>query len=131
MQVPSSLTPHVKASQLPLEKLAENRQLSESERLTEVSRQFEAILLRQILGEAQKPVFQSTFTKSSVAGDVYKDMVTNQMADQISRSGSFGLAQHLESQLQHQLCPDSAPDATASLSPTQAPARHEPGKPAV
>jgi flagellar protein FlgJ len=98
-----------KASQLPLEKLATSPNLSQSEKLGEVSRQFEAILLRQILGEAQKPVFQSKFNTSSVAGDVYRDLITQQMADEISRSGSLGFARGLDQQLQHQLKPAPTP----------------------
>jgi Rod binding domain-containing protein len=103
---------HIKATQLPLEKLAGNSNLTQAEKLGEISRQFEAVLLRQILSEAQKPVFQSKAAGSSVSGDVYRDLVTTQLADQISRSGSIGLARGLESQLQHQLKPGQKPEAT-------------------
>jgi flagellar biosynthesis/type III secretory pathway chaperone len=52
--------PHtVSAASLPLEQLAKNPKLSESEKIAELSRQFEAVLLRQILGEAQKSVIRS------------------------------------------------------------------------
>ena len=48
--------PHIEASQLPLESLAGNPNVSDKEKVGEVSRQFEAVLLRQILQDIRKPV---------------------------------------------------------------------------
>ena len=85
-------------------RLASNASLSEREKVAAASRAFEAVLLRHILSEAQKPMF-----KSAVAGggglmaDVYRDLITNQMAESISSGGSLGLATSLEAQLQRQL----------------------------
>jgi Rod binding domain-containing protein len=90
------------ADALPLEKLAGNKSLSESEKLNEVCRQFEGVLLRQILGQGRKTVFQSKFSEDSVTSGIYHDMVTNQLADSISQSGSFGLARSLQAQLVQQ-----------------------------
>jgi Rod binding domain-containing protein len=44
-------------------------------------------------------------SKDSNEKSIYNDMVDNQMADSISRSGSFGLAKSLEKQLVHQAMP--------------------------
>ena len=44
---------HVKASDLPVERLAGNKQLTETEKVTEISRQFEAVLLRQLAAHAR------------------------------------------------------------------------------
>ena len=66
-----------------------------------MSRQFEAVLLRQILGDAQKKGFITAVNRESVASDVYRDMITDQLAESISRSGAFGLAASLNQQLQH------------------------------
>ena len=104
MQI-SSLQPSVKAADLPLEKLVGNNQVSESDKIAEVSRQFEAILLRQILSSAQKTIFPSSMNPESNATGIYRDMVTQQMADQISRSGAFGLGATLAKQLDRQLEP--------------------------
>jgi Rod binding domain-containing protein len=87
------------ATDLPLEKLAGNPALSEQEKVAEVSRQFEAVLLRQILGAARKTIFKSKFSEDSMASGIYQDMTTSQLADAISRSGGFGLARSLEAQL--------------------------------
>jgi Rod binding domain-containing protein len=109
MQI-NPLQRHVQAAEVPFERLAGNTNISQADKVTEVSRQFEAVLLRQILGDAQKKIFASTMNPDSVAGGVYQDMITNQLADSISRSGGFGLARALEKQLQHEF--KSNPPAT-------------------
>jgi peptidoglycan hydrolase FlgJ len=99
----SALPNHVKAADVPLENLAANPKLSEQEKSAEVCRQFEAVLLRQILGEARKNVLAPSATSNSNVTGIYEDMVNNQMADSISRSGAFGLAKNLQAQLKHQI----------------------------
>lgn len=99
----TALQPRVDATNLPLDRLAENRQLSESQKVKEAGRQFEAILLRQILGEAMKPVFKSEFTGQSAQAGIYQDMVVNQLAANLTRSGGLGLARSLNGQLTRQL----------------------------
>ena len=99
----SATTSHVNAAELPLDRLATSSQLSNQEKVGELSRQFEAVLLRQILADAQKTVFHSKYSDDSTAGGIYRDMVTNQLADDISKSGMFGLAKSLNGQLTHEL----------------------------
>jgi flagellar protein FlgJ len=117
MQI-EALQRHVNAADLAPEQLVANASVSEKDKLAEASRQFEAILLRQVLGDAQKPVFGSTVVKDSAANSIYRDLVTHQLADSVSKSGAFGLAKVLEPQLQHQLAgarPDTQPVATATI----------------
>ena len=89
----------VDASHVQLESLAHNQALTQQQKIAETSRQFEAVLLRQILSEAQKPVITSEFTDNSNTAGIYQDMVTNQLADSLSRSGGIGLAKLFEQQL--------------------------------
>jgi len=90
-------------SDVPLEQLANNSKLSETEKIDELSRQFEAVLLRQILAQSQKPLVQSSLAGTSGAGNaIYQDMISQQLADRISRGGSFGFAKVLEKQLDNQ-----------------------------
>lgn len=110
----AALQHHVRASDLPLERLAASTQISQTDKVAEVSRQFEAVLLRQILGDAQKTIFSSTMNPSSTAGGVYQDMITNQLADSISRSGSFGFAKSLQKQLQHEFKSTPPPEGGPS-----------------
>jgi len=99
----SSIQHHVKAAELPLEKLAGNSKLTEAEKVQEVGRQFEAVLLRQILSAAQKTVFASSANPQSSATGIYQDMLSNQLADAISRSRSLGLGESLGHQLAQQV----------------------------
>lgn len=97
------LSHRVQASELPLEQLAKNQELTEEQKVGELSRQFEAVLLRQILKDVQKTVIQSDLMPSSAGHDIYQDMVTTQLADSISQSGSFGFAHSLERELTRQV----------------------------
>jgi len=101
----SALQSQVKASAVPFDQLAANPNVSQSDKVKEACRQFEAVLLRQILGEARKTVITSSDDGESNETGIYNDMVNNQMADSISRSGSFGLAKSLETQLVRQVLP--------------------------
>ncbi len=95
----SPLSRRISAEQLPLERLAGNSQLSEAEKIAGVSRHFEAVLLRQFLTEAQKPMLKSKSAMSGATGAIYQDMMVNQLADEISKTGKFGLARSFEAQV--------------------------------
>ena len=99
----SSLQPQVKAAQVQFDKLASNPNVSEKDKIHEACRQFEAVLLRQILAQARKPVITTSKDSNPAIKGIYDDMVNNQLADSISRSGAFGLAKSLDSQLNYQV----------------------------
>lgn len=107
MQI-TNLQRQVAPAEIPLERMADSNQVSEQQKLGEVSRQFEAILIRQILNEAQKSQTSLTGKSGAAVSDIYRDMVTNQLADSISRTGSVGLGKSLEKQLGRQLHPAAA-----------------------
>lgn len=122
--------PGVVASSLPPERLAGNPHLSEREKVAEASRQFEAILLRQILQHAQQTVIPSKYADTSTAASIYRDLATYQLADSISKSGALGLAKTFAQQLDRATDPaskagsGSAPGASLA-SPPRAAARPE------
>jgi flagellar protein FlgJ len=99
----SALQSHVKASDLPIEKLAANPNVSDADKVGQACRQFEAVFLRQIFQEARKTVIPSSLNHDSAISGIYGDMVNSQLADSISRSGAFGLAKSLQAQLVHQV----------------------------
>ncbi len=111
----SGLAPQVKASDLPFDMIAANTKLSQTDKVKEASRQFEAVLLRQMLGEAHKAMSGSSDESQSSTTSIYNDMINDQLADTISRSGAFGLGRSLQSQLVSQTISkrpeDSAPKA--------------------
>jgi Rod binding domain-containing protein len=102
VSLPAVRAQAVQASAIPLEQLAANPHVPEAAKLKEICRQFEAVLLREILHDAQKTVIASGLTEESTTSDIYKDMVTERMADDISRTGAFGLAVSLEAEFARQ-----------------------------
>ena len=123
--VPMNVTPlpNNAVADVPIDRLAHDHALTEQQKVAVVSQKFEALLLRQILQETQKTVIPSKFADNSTAAGIYHDMVTKQLADSISKSGTLGLAQTLERQLTRQLRPASPAgpgrpaDATPHLPP--------------
>lgn len=109
----------VKASELTLEQLSRNSTIDDAEKTRELSREFEAILVRQILQNAYKTVIPSKFTSESSITSIYQDMITFQTAESISKSQSLGIAQSLENQLTNQLLNKSS-TSPASLSDPEA-----------
>lgn len=72
------------------------RNASPAEQRKEVSAQFEAILVRQLLG----PTMTSMLGKDGgAASNVYGDMLTDTFAQQLTRGGGLGLSHMLEKQL--------------------------------
>jgi Rod binding domain-containing protein len=125
MDIAPLQSPRVEAANLGLDRLAASTQVSESEKVAEVSRAFEAVLLRQILSESQRPIFQSSSAGNSSVDGIYRDMVVNQMADDISKSGSFGLGKSLARELQRQSGPAQPPPAESrSAGPVQLKSPH-------
>ena len=98
------LQPNVSAANIPLEQLAGNTKLSEKEKVDEACRQFEAVLLRQILGEARKTVISAGSENDQAVSGIYNDMINNQLADGISRSGAFLLLPRLKPRMPSRRC---------------------------
>ena len=98
----NSLKPavHIDASAIPLEHVASSTQLTQEQKVKEASRAFEAVLLRQILQEGQRPLFKSKYVGNSTADSIYRDQVANLLAESISKSGSLGLGKSLARELQ-------------------------------
>jgi Rod binding domain-containing protein len=107
MNIPA-LQPHIKAADVPLNELAANKNISDKEKVAEVSRQFEAVLLRQILQEARKSSVTPSSSADATTSGIYDDMINNQLADSISRSGSFGLGKSLQGELARQVLPNAS-----------------------
>jgi Rod binding domain-containing protein len=101
MDVTALQSRRIVASDIAPEQLAGNTRLTENQKIGEASRQFEAVLLRQILSESQKNVMSSESADNSTTAGIYQDLITNTLADNISKSGKFGLAKVFEQQLSH------------------------------
>jgi Rod binding domain-containing protein len=95
----ASLSRPSRISDLPIDKIAGNPNLSEEEKVAAVGRHFEAILLRQFLKDAQKPLFNSKGAMSGATQAIYQDMIVDSMANEISKTGKFGFAASFQTQM--------------------------------
>ena len=108
-------TNQIDASRLSLDQLASCHQLSDQAKVGEASRAFEAILLRQVLRESQQPVFKSKYASNSTADGIYRDLVSDQLAENISKSGSLGLGKSLARELQRQVRSTKPAESTSAI----------------
>lgn len=86
------------------------RNAPEAQQRVEVAAQFEAILMRQLLGPTMTSMLGS---ESDAASSVYGDLLTDTFSQQLTRAGGLGVG-HV---LQQQLAPHSkihAPTSTAA-----------------
>jgi len=104
-----AIHPPIPASDVPLNELAANKNIPDTEKVAEVSRQFEAVLLRQIFQETRKSCVSPSSSADATTSGIYDDMINSQLADSISRSGSFGLAKSLQGELARQVLPNASP----------------------
>jgi Rod binding domain-containing protein len=110
----------VTAEDIAPERLAGNPHLTQSQKITEASRQFESILLRQILSDSQKTVIKSEFSDNSTSAGIYQDLITKTLSDNISKSGAFGLAKTFEQQLNHPADATTGPATKGAALPVAA-----------
>ena len=61
--------------------------------------QFEAILVRQLLGDAFKPMFGGGAAAKAPGSDVYQYLVTDVVAQSVAQGGGLGIAKMLVPQL--------------------------------
>ena len=84
---------------------------AQREQLRQAAQQFEAIFLRQMIGSMRNArLAEDVFGSSS--SEQFRDMGDAQLADSMSRQGSFGIAEMLLSQFNRAVVP--SPAAAAS-----------------
>jgi peptidoglycan hydrolase FlgJ len=72
---------------------------TQSAQLAEVSQQFEAIFVRQMLAEARKSHFGGSDLLGGQGMDTFRQMQDDRFADIAAERGSFGLAKMIETQI--------------------------------
>jgi peptidoglycan hydrolase FlgJ len=95
----SSINPKIDTTHIDIESLAGNQALTQDQKIAEASKQFEAILLRQFLSESQKSQISGELADNSTSAGIYQDMITNQLAENLSQGNGIGLAKTFEQQL--------------------------------
>jgi Rod binding domain-containing protein len=84
---------------------------------TAVAQQFEAVLVRQLLGKTMTSMLGGA--KDAVAGSIYGDMLTDTLARQLTAGPGLGLGKMIERQLAPRGERPAAPPAPAPTAPTQ------------
>jgi flagellar protein FlgJ len=84
--------------------------LSSAANPQEVARQFEAILLRQMLSESMK-----CFLEQGQSGQVYGHFLTDALADTMTKGGGLGIRSVIEAQLRQD--PVKSPEPQAHVAP--------------
>lgn len=69
------------------------------QQLKATTEQFEAILIRQYLSEAMKPLFEGPIMGHGSGAHMYQYMITDAMASELSNNSTFGVASLLQMQL--------------------------------
>lgn len=117
MQI-SSILSAINPDKLSLKQLAASTVLTKQQKVAELSKDFEAILVGQFLQEAQKPLFKSELFADPASDGIYGGMLNHQLAEAIARGGGFGLARSLEKPLERQLAgPTSKSGESAPAKP--------------
>jgi Rod binding domain-containing protein len=84
----------------------------QAEDVKKAARQFEAILMRQLLAPAIEPMMNGSLGgASTTGGGVYGYMLTDVLANSITQGGGLGLASVIESQLSPRAGSRPAPDS--------------------
>lgn len=68
-------------------------------KLKEASKDFEAVFLKQFLGQALKPLLHDTLGSKGAGAGVYQHMITDVIAKELSAGGDFGFSTMLQAQL--------------------------------
>lgn len=71
---------------------------SDDKKIADSARQFEAMMVRQVLSETFKPS-PTAKGQGMPGGDIYQGFMTDTVADNISKGGSLGISHLLQSQL--------------------------------
>lgn len=71
----------------------------EETRLREVSREFEALFIKQMLDTMRKTIQKSELNDGGFAEEIYEDMLYDQYAQTMAKTKSFGIAEMLYNQL--------------------------------
>ncbi len=74
--------------------------LPQQAQLQQVAQEFEAIFVRQFLGESLKPIIKGIIGEDSASSGIYQQLIVDSLAGGISRGGGFGLSSTLQLQLQ-------------------------------
>lgn len=80
----------------------ENKEIANNEkkRLREVSEDFEALMINQMLKEMRKTVNKNDFLNGGMAEQIFEDMLYDEYSKEFSKTKTFGLADIIYNRLE-------------------------------
>lgn len=91
-----------------LMEMAHSRHVSEKQKAAAVSGQFEALLVKQYLKQALKPMFKGIFDETGGASGMYRHLFTDALAESIAQGGGFGVSTMLQMHLNKKVDAEAA-----------------------
>ena len=91
-----------------LMEMAHSRHVSEKQKAAAVSGQFEALLVKQYLKQALKPMFKGIFDETGGASGMYRHLFTDALAESIAQGGGFGVSTILQMHLNKKVDAETA-----------------------
>lgn len=84
------------------EENTENKEIvnNEKKRLREVSEDFEALMINQMLKEMRKTVNKNDFLNGGMAEQIFEDMLYDEYSKEFSKTKTFGLADIIYNRLE-------------------------------
>jgi len=82
-----------------LQRMLHSKTIDEKAKIGEVSRQFEAVMLRQVLEKSLEPMFEGIMDENGSAFSMARYFWTDSLADEITKGGGLGMSTVLQAQL--------------------------------
>jgi Rod binding domain-containing protein len=82
-----------------LMEMAHSKHATQQQKNAAVSQQFEAVLVKQFLKEALKPMIKGVFSDDGNANRMYRHFFTDAISESVASGGGFGVSNILQQQL--------------------------------
>ena len=109
MEIASSNDKYVGMDSSILMEMAHSKNVSQKQKNAAVSQQFEAVLVKQFLKEALKPMFKGVFNEDAGAHRMYRHFFTDAISESVAQGGGFGVSNILQQQLNQKISTPSSP----------------------
>ncbi len=86
-------------AQTDLDRIAHDKNLTESEKVGELAKEFETMLFKQIIKGMQKSLEGSSMMPTKGPSSIYGDMMMDALAHSISQSSQLGLSKTFQEQI--------------------------------
>ena len=110
MEIASSNDKYVGMDSSILMEMAHSKNISQKQKNAAVSQQFEAVLVKQFLKEALKPMFKGVFNEDAGAHRMYRHFFTDAISESVAQGGGFGVSSILQQQLNQKISTPFSPN---------------------